>query len=252
MVTRYLRRPPKPWSRLALLGFALALAVALLAMAAGFGSRSGWWDFRRGFSLLRWAAYGGIAAALVALIGAWRARPKGPRRGLGFALLGMIGGLAVFTVLWQWQWTARRVPPIHDITTDTENPPPFVAVLPLRADAPNPPEYGGPEIAAQQQEAYPDIQPLMLGMPPAEAYGRALATAQQMGWEIVAADPVQGRIEATDETLWFGFKDDVVIRIAPAAEGSKIDVRSVSRVGGSDVGANAGRVRDFLERVQES
>ena len=70
-----------------------------------------------------------------------------------------------------------------------------------------------------------------------------------MGWQIVDANAREGRIEATATTFWFGFKDDVVVRIVPAPGGSRVDVRSVSRVGVSDVGANAKRVRDFLQKL---
>jgi hypothetical protein len=149
-------------------------------------------------------------------------------------------------VPWYWQRRAREVPPIHDISTDTADPPEFVAILPLRADAPNPAEYGGPAIAAAQQQAYPDLQPLALPRPPEAVFGRAVEAARRAGWEIVASDSAAGRIEATATTGWFGFKDDVVVRIRPANEGSRVDVRSVSRVGRSDVGTNARRIRAYL------
>ena len=120
---------------------------------------------------------------------------------------------------------------IHDITTDTENPPVFVSVLALRKNAPNSAIYGGPEIAEQQHAAYPDIRPLVSDLPPAKAFERSLSVARQMGWKIVDENPAEGRIEATATTRWFGFKDDVVLRIAPAAgNGSRVDIRSVSRV----------------------
>jgi uncharacterized protein (DUF1499 family) len=138
---------------------------------------------------------------------------------------------------------------IHDITTDTETPPVFVAILPLRAGTPNTAEYGGPEVAAQQRTGYPDLKPLTLTIPPAQAFPHALAVAREMGWEIAANEPAEGRIEATDATFWFGFKDDVVVRITPAGSGSRIDVRSVSRVGRSDVGKNAERITEYLERI---
>ena len=147
---------------------------------------------------------------------------------------------------------ASRVPRIHDITTDTASPPRFVSVVPLRAGAPNSVEYGGPELAAQQRQGYPDLQPLSLPVPPNQAFDRALATARKMGWEIVASDPPSGRIEATDTTFWFGFKDDVVIRVAPAENGSRIDVRSLSRVGLSDVGTNAARIRRYLAALRDA
>jgi uncharacterized protein (DUF1499 family) len=142
------------------------------------------------------------------------------------------------------------VPRIHDISTDTENPPLFVAVLPLRKDAENTAVYGGKEVADQQRKGYPDIQPLLLGVPPQVAFARALDTAESMGWTLVASNPAEGRIEATDRTLWYGFKDDIVIRVAPSGSGSRVDVRSVSRVGRSDIGINAQRIRQFIAKLK--
>ncbi|MBW3627964.1 MAG: DUF1499 domain-containing protein [Gemmatimonadetes bacterium] len=242
---------PRRVSRLALAAALLAATVALVGVFAGFGSRWGWWTFRTGFTLLGWAAYGGVAVALLSVLALYRVRPGAPRRGLPLALVGLIVGLVLVVIPWQWRTRAQSVPPIHDITTDVENPPLFVAVAPLRADAPNPIEYGGPEVAAQQREGYPDIRPLVLDLPKEQAFERALDAAREMGWEIVDANAADGRIEATDQTFWFGFKDDVVIRLTPAADRTILDVRSLSRIGGSDVGTNAGRIRKYLDEVRE-
>lgn len=244
-------RSGRPRSRLAMLVALLAVACGVMAMLAGFGSRWGWWHFRTGFSMLTWAAYGGIAVAVLSLIALVRTRPGGARRGLLLALFALVAGLLLVGIPWSWRAKARSVPPIHDISTDTENPPQFVAVAPLRADAPNPIEYGGPEVAAQQREAYPDIRPLVLELPVGRAFQRALRATREMGWEIVVADSAAGRIEATDQTFWFGFKDDVVIRLTPLQGRTVLDVRSLSRVGGGDVGTNAARVRAYLEKVRE-
>jgi uncharacterized protein (DUF1499 family) len=224
---------------------ALAVVAVALLVLAGPGSRLGVWEFRTGFVMFRWAAYLGIAAAILCLVLLLR-RPATGRVWLALAL---VVALVAVLVPWGWMRTAKRVPPIHDITTDTEHPPEFVAVLPLRAQAPNSAIYGGAEIAAQQRQAYPDVQPLMVKAPTAATFDRALAAARAMGWEIVAADGSAGRIEATATTRWFGFKDDVVVRITPEGSGSRVDVRSVSRVGKSDVGTNAGRIREYLKRV---
>lgn len=230
-------------------GLALALVCAAAAILAGLGSRWGWWHFRTGFQILTWAAYGGLAAGVVSLAGIVMALVRAPRRGLLSASIGLALGLVVAGIPWQLKLTAQRVPPIHDITTDTESPPAFVAVVPLRKDAPNPVDYGGAEIAAQQLAAYADVKPVLLNVSPEQAFGRALAAARDMGWEIVEAKATEGRIEATDTTFWFGFKDDVVVRIRAADQGSRIDVRSVSRVGKSDVGTNAKRIRAYIERL---
>jgi uncharacterized protein (DUF1499 family) len=216
------------------------------------GSRLGWWHFRTGFSMLRWAADGGILAAAVSIAGLLLSRRPLSRLRLILSISGLVVGLGVVGILWSWWHTAQNVPAIHDITTDTENPPAFVSVLPLRKDAPNPADYGGPEIAAKQKTAYPDLAPAMLPLPPPQAFEQALRTTRDMGWTIVNSSPGEGRIEATDTTFWFGFKDDVVIRIAAADQGSRVDVRSVSRVGRSDVGTNAKRIRTFLERLRKT
>lgn len=244
-------RRPRRFSPVAVAGMTLGVLAVLALMLAGLGAQWGWWNFRTGFRILRWAAYGGAFAALVSLLGAMHARPAGPRRGFAIAMVGLVVGLGAVGLPWQWQRTARSVPPIHDITTDTENPPEFAAILPLRANAPNPVEYGGPELAAQQRAAYPDVQPVLLEMPFDLAFDRALDAARSMRWEIVSADSAAGRIEATDRTFWFGFADDVVIRVTPAGGGSRLDARSISRVGGSDVGTNARRLRRYLDRVRQ-
>jgi uncharacterized protein (DUF1499 family) len=135
---------------------------------------------------------------------------------------------------------------IHDITTDTDHPPQFVALRAIREKSPNGPEYGGEKIANQQRAAYPDIQPMMLGDSPRAAFERALGAARAMGWEIVAAVPEEGRIEATATTPLLRFKDDVVVRVTAAEAGSRVDVRSKSRFGRSDLGTNAKRIRAYF------
>ena len=221
----------------------VAILAALLLIVAGPGARFGLWAFGTGFLLLRWALYLGLAAALFALV--LMVIPR-TRAGSGALLaIALLVGLGAAWVPWNGYRTARSAPAIHDITTDTVNPPPFVAVLPLRADASNPPEYAGVEVAGKQRDAYPDIQSLILDESPAETFGKAVKAAEDMGWEIVAAEPNEGRIEATATTFWFGFKDDVVIRVGAEGSGSRLDIRSKSRVGRSDVGANAARIRRF-------
>jgi len=146
--------------------------------------------------------------------------------------------------------SAGRVPPIHDITTDPDDPPRFVAVLPLRSRAPNSAEYGGAALAAQQRAGYPGLGPARLAPPPDQVFARAVEVAGALGWQIVAAVPAEGRLEATDRTRWFGFRDDVVVRVATDGTGTRVDVRSVSRVGRSDLGTNARRIRRFLAGLE--
>lgn len=236
----------------AILGFIIALIAIVLVAAPGLAYREHWLDLESAFGTLRWGTWLGLAAMIVSLIGAWLARPGQARRGFAGAIAGVVIGAFAFGLPFAFVLTAEHVPPIHDITTDTTSPPQFVAVLALRKDASNSAEYGGPDIAQQQRSAYPDIQPVMLAVPPAQAFNQALKAVRDMGWELVASAPNEGRIEATDTTLWFGFKDDIVIRVTVNGDASRVDVRSVSRVGRSDLGKNAHRVQAYLAKLRTS
>jgi uncharacterized protein (DUF1499 family) len=145
------------------------------------------------------------------------------------------------------------VPPIHDISTDTQNPLVFVAAVEARGADSNSLDTTE-ETIAQQLAAYPDITTLTSDLGPKEAYDRALSTATDLGWEVLAEYPGNGMIEAVATTAIMAFKDDIAIRVSAAEAGSVIDVRSVSRVGRSDLGANAKRIRAFFDRflAQES
>jgi uncharacterized protein (DUF1499 family) len=217
---------------------------------AGLGSRWGWWTFRTGFTMLRWGGYAALAGAVLTVGAALAVRGPGRRRARVLAATIAALALATVAVPWQWRRTARQVPPIHDITTDTERPPEFVALRDRRPGARNPVEYGGSGVAAQQRAGYPDLGPAVLPIPPAQALARSVDVALDLGWTVVAVDTAAGRVEASDRTRWFGFTDDVVVRVAPEGGGSRVDVRSLSRVGGSDVGTNARRIRRFLDRLQ--
>ncbi|MEP7206155.1 MAG: DUF1499 domain-containing protein [Casimicrobiaceae bacterium] len=224
-----------------------AALVGLAVVASGFGVRWGWWTYPAGFQILRWATYAGIAAAVVALVALLVPSLRREHRA-GLALALVLAACAVAVPIYLLR-EASRLPAINDISTDTANPPAYVAILPLRADAPVPAEYAGDEAARAQRQAYPEVRPVILATEPRAAFDAVLALVGTMGWEVVASDPASGRIEATATTPWFGFKDDVVIRITPADRASRIDMRSHSRVGKSDLGANARRIRDFLGRV---
>jgi uncharacterized protein (DUF1499 family) len=151
----------------------------------------------------------------------------------------------LFTPLRQLR-SGRGLPSIHDITTDPEDPPRFSAVLPRRTGRVSPPEYDGPDAATQQRRAYPDIVPLDLDVTPERAIDEAAVVAGELGWEIVAVDRTRGVLEAIDTTFWFRFKDDIVVRVRPSGPSrSRVDVRSKSRVGRGDLGANARRIREF-------
>lgn len=245
---------PKLSNIIVSIGAGAGLVALLLLAASGAGHRIGLWPFRTGFTLLGWAAWLGLGAAGVSLLGAVLVGKVRPRGRLGLALGGVIIGLAVAAVPWQWQQAVAKYPFIHDITTDAADPPLFVTLLAARANAPNTSDYGGPKVALLQHAAYPDIVPVILPVPVDEAFRRAEAAGRRLGWDMVALVAAEGRIEATDTTLWFGFTDDIVVRVRPVegeTDGARIDVRSVSRVGRSDVGANARRIRAFLQQLQD-
>ena len=233
---------------LARFALVLALLCGVAELLAGPAYRLGLWSLGTAFGTMRWATTAALAAAAIALVATLLAARTGVRQ-LAMPLAGLVLALAVAAPpLWLYM-RVQQLPHIHDISTDTANPPAFVAVLPLRQGARNPVDYAS-GTAAQQKAGYPDITPLQLAVTPAEAFARAEQAVRALGWSIVAAVPSEGRIEATDTTLLFGFKDDVVVRITPSGPGSTVDVRSLSRIGGSDFGTNAKRVRAFLQRMQ--
>lgn len=233
---------------LAWTGLGLALACGLAEVLAGLGYRWNWWHFRSGIQIMRWSASADLAAVVLTFATAIVAYRHGARSALAASVAGLALSLVVAgPPLYHW-WLVDQVPRIHDISTDTDNPPGYVAVLPLRKGAENATDYSA-EVAAQQKKAYPDIAPATLDAVPAQAFARAERAARAMGWEIVAVAPGDLRIEATDTTLLFGFKDDIVVRVAPKGSGSRVDVRSLSRVGKSDFGVNANRIRKFLRQL---
>ncbi len=138
--------------------------------------------------------------------------------------------------------------PINDVSTDTQNPPVFAAVIPLREEKSNAIEYAGKSAAEAQAAQYPDIKPIESSLGKSDAFNRALEIANDMGLEIVAQDSGSGIIEAIASTRFFKFKDDVIIRISENGANSIVDIRSHSRIGRGDRGKNAERVRTFISK----
>ena len=200
------------------------------------------------------AVAGGALVFLIGLVYLVIAMRSDLGRNRNLVIVSMILGLVPVGIIGPQMAAAGDVPPIHDITTDTANPPGFVAIVPLRENAPNGYEYGVTEawpaekLGATTMEAYPDLKPIESDLSVADAVDRTEDALRAMGLEIVAVDKEAGLVEATATTFWFGFKDDMVVRIVGNGEGSRIDLRSMSRVGQSDVGANAARITDFVDR----
>jgi uncharacterized protein (DUF1499 family) len=238
----------------------LGAGSILLALIGALGSGWGAWHFSVGFHMLMAAL---AAAVLAVLIGAgigWWAKRKGRSAPRPLRWLGMTLGGAFALYLLSMVYTARSVPAIHDISTDLADPPQY-KMLALREDyLDNIPGADDPEMrglnpmqrwAAVHAKAYGDIRSVRIAMPVAETIAKAERIAKERGWDVAVADPVEGRLEATDTTRFFRFKDDVVLRVRPADDGkaSIIDMRSISRVGISDLGVNAKRVRAFLADI---
>lgn len=234
--------------RLAVMAAVVAVASAAAMVFSGIGYRLDLWHFRTGFTIMRWAFWFAAAGAALSLLALLLTRAR-PGRTLATALIGIVVGGAAVYFPWSWKQTLDALPYIHDITTDTQNPPQFVAVKTLRKQGDHPVEYDGAEVAAQQQKAYPDLAPLVTQAPREKVFEAAEAVIAAMGLELVDANAGEGRIEATQTSLLYGFKDDVVVRITSAADATRVDVRSKSRVGRSDLGQNARRIRTFLQKL---
>lgn len=234
------------------LGFGAGLIALFTLIVAGPGHAFGLWHYSVSFVLMRYAFLLGAAGGIVALLGViitWRG--GGKRRTM--AIIGLVAAVATVLAIYSWRAKARSLPFIHDITTSVDDPPAF-AVIPPRVYTERelgvlpPPE----EQKAMIREAYGDLETLVVEADVAGTTALAAEAAQELGWEIVARDPAAGRLEATDSTFWFGFKDDIVVRIRAADGGSAVDVRSVSRVGISDIGKNAERIRGFIATLQNA
>lgn len=243
-------RPTNPIShRLARIAFILATVGALIVAVSGPLHRFLGLDIEAAIAVFRYGFYLTVAGVMLGLATILPARPGDHRRGSVAAFLAIVIGAAGAWVPLHWFLQAQHRPAINDITTDTANPPPLVATAQLRRGAPNPPTYPK-ESAALQRAAFPDIEPVTLAVPPAEAFKRAERVATALNWEIVARVPADGRLEAIATSPWFGFRDDIVVRIRPQGAGSRVDIRSKSRIGEADLGGNVDRVRAFLARLK--
>lgn len=244
-------RPTNPVShRLARMAFIMACVAALITASAGPLHRYGGLEMEAAFAVFRYGFYFAVAGAALGVATIMPTRPGERRRGFLAALLAIVIGSAAAYMPLTWFLQAQQSPELNDISTDIANPPPLVVTLQLRRGASNPAAYPGASAGVLQRAAHPDIVPVVLAVPPAEAFKKVDAVAMAMGWDVVARAPADGRIEAVDTSQWFGFRDDIVVRIRPDGAGSRIDIRSKSRDGDSDFGVNARRVRDFIARLK--
>lgn len=264
-----------------------AIATPLWFVIAAFGGKFGFWEpidgFRhvlglaglnvldtlglpggigRGFILPLTAGLGLLAliVAIVFRLAFGRANAPGAG-GYVAGVVALVVGAAPLALVASASGDRAAIPPIHDITTDFETPPQFTgALIERRGENANPVDYhaktdprSGRPLPDVQAEAYPDVAPLFTTAEPVLAYRAAHATARDLGWRISTASEGALMFEAQDVTFWFGFIDDVVVRITPLdSGGSRVDARSVSRVGMSDLGANAARLRTFFAALESS
>tara|TARA_R110000824_G_scaffold52692_4_gene146148 strand:- start:82604 stop:83380 length:777 start_codon:yes stop_codon:yes gene_type:complete len=245
------------WIAIAVLIIGLLLGLTILSAPAGIWL--GIWAFPVGLNILiqadpytHWVLALCLLGWIVLLGLALRAKAENTLKLCSIAALGVLSALFAWYIPSTFQ-ARLTYPVIHDVSTDVNNPPGYVAIAPLRAEVPNSMVYGtveglSPEEHAQQQlAAFPDLVPRLIDASPQEVFDRALAALEEMDLEIVAAVPEEGRIEAIATTFWFRFKDDVVIRIQDQGGQTLIDARSLSRVGRGDAGTNGRRLQRFFE-----
>lgn len=198
-------------------------------------------------------ALSALLALVVVVIAALFTRRQPNRRSRKEMSVCSVLALIPLTLLAMNVFLRGDVPPIHDISTDRSDPPQFIVAPSMRSASDNQFDYS-PQIATQQAEAYPDLSTEIVALPPTETLGLAREVAESMDWEVYSWRPETGHFEAVDTTFWMGFKDDVVVRVQAASTPgtTQMDLRSASRVGVSDLGANADRIRSFLEAFREA
>lgn len=226
----------------------VSLAAFLLVTLPGPLYKLGIINLGTAFAGFKYAVITGIAALILLIIQALF-----KRQSITFVSAATAVILSLIAIIMPLNMvnTAKKVPAIHDISTDIDTPPEFVAIAPLRADAPNPVEYAGADTAEQQSKAYPELQTLTYTQSKAELVTAIEQTANNLGWKLVNTDTNTGLIEATDATLWFGFKDDIVVRVEDNGHERLVDIRSKSRVGSSDLGKNAERISGFIAELNK-
>jgi uncharacterized protein (DUF1499 family) len=232
-------------SRLSQLAIAIATVAAVLFVGVPLIGKMGALPSRVSFPLFLFGGGGlGLIGLLLALVALFTTRPATGRagRGLAWSATGLCAVVVAGLALAAGPGIGR--PPINDITTDFADPPQF--------SSPDKP-YPGESFAKQQRAAYPDLAPIDVDVSPDEALRMARSQMVALGWQIAAESPSTGTIEATDTSRTFHFVDDIAVRVRPKeGGGSRIDVRSKSREGKGDLGANAARIARLRDRIREA
>lgn len=224
----------------------ISLFALLTAALSVLGHRFSMIDFQSALLGLAGTTLTGLLAIVLGLIGTLRAI-KTKESEIASTLAGSTLGFLIVMPVLMAIMAGAGAPRIHDITTDLAHPPEFVAIKALRTPAHNSLDRLELEnLSALQKSGYPDLIPLLIPRPFDQVFEQAVALVKKRGWEVAAISTANGRIEATVTTRIMGFKDDVVIRVQAAGNKTKVDMRSASRVGKSDLGMNAERIRLFL------
>lgn len=235
------------FSKTTLLSLAGAFLVA--TMAAPLASKWGGWHFRDAFSALKILFYFGSAISVISLIlMAYNLFKRGIEPALPYAFAIVICALPIANMLYQVS-QVKSLPFIHDISTDTVNPPPFNVATTLRQSDDNSVDYD-PSIAQLQLDGYPDILPIYSEKTVAQSFELVVTTIEGLGYNDISRDNTLAQLEFSDQTFWFGFIDDIVIRVSREDSKSRVDIRSASRVGKSDIGKNAKRIRAISQELK--
>jgi uncharacterized protein (DUF1499 family) len=243
------KETPVHTSRLSQLAIAVATVSALLFAGMPLVTKMGALPSRLSFPLFLLGGLLGLVALLLALIALYTTRRATGRAGRGLAWGALVLGIAVLGGIATAARSGAGLPPINDITTDPGDPPQFAALAREGPNVGRDMSYPGESFASQQRAAYPDLAPIEVAAPPDEALAAVKTAFESFGWKIVAVDPAAGTIEATDTSRIFRFVDDIVVRARAHDNGSIIDVRSKSREGKGDLGANAARIRRLREAL---
>jgi uncharacterized protein (DUF1499 family) len=249
MLRRRFREVPVHTSRLSQLAIAIAGTSAVLFVSMPLISKMGAMPSRVSFPLFMLGGLLGLVGLLLALVALYTTRPATGRAGRGLAWTASALGAAVLIGVAFAAGSAAGLPPINDITTDPGDPPQFSALTHDGPNAGRDMSYPGESFATPQRAAYPDLGPIAMAGPPADTFAAVNTAIESFGWRIVAADAGAGVIEATDTSRIFRFVDDVVVRIRADGGGSRVDVRSKSREGKGDLGANAKRIRRLRDAL---
>ena len=236
-------------SRLAQLTAALTSASMVLILVSLIGVQVGLLAPMTSFFLFAIGALlGGLLSALLGGIAALLTRGGADPLGFKRALSSLVVGIGLLVLVAVAGAPGADVPPINDITNNLESPPAFDAAKRTAANRDR--DMGYPEsFKPQVKEAYGDLHPFLLDATPADCFADSLQAAKNLGWTLIDSNPAKGTFEAEDRTAIFRFVDDVAVRVRPTSAGCAVDVRSKSRDGQGDLGANANRIRTFGEEL---